>query len=268
MHLAQYLALRGFRILAIDLDPQASLSALFGFQPETDIGSNDTLYGAMRYDGGGRTLVEIVRKTYFPGLDLVPGNLELQEFEHETPRALMTNRRGSDIPFFARIASVLHSVADQYEVVIIDCPPQLGFLTLSALCAATGVLVTVHPQMLDVASMSQFLLMTADLLGVVAAAGGHVRLDFLRYLITRYEPQDGPQAQVVGFLRNLFAERVLTNAMVKSTAVSDAGLTKQTLYEVGRQALGRNTYTRALEALNSVNQEIEALIRHAWGREP
>jgi chromosome partitioning protein len=127
------------------------------------------------------------------------------------------------------------------------------------------VLVTVHPQMLDVASMSQFLLMTADLLGVVRKAGGRLQLDFLRYLVTRFEPQDGPQAQVVAFLRTLFGPRVLTNAMLKSTAISDAGLTKQTLYEVGRQALGRGTYARALEALNGVNRELEQLIRTAWG---
>jgi chromosome partitioning protein len=266
-HLSQFLALRGFRVLTIDLDPQASLSALFGLQPETDVGSNETLYGAMRYDGAGRPLKDIVRKTYFAGLDIIPGNLELQEFEHETPRALMTGRRSSEIPFFARIGAALQSAADNYDLAIVDCPPQLGFLTLSALCAATGVLVTVHPQMLDVASMSQFLLMAADLLAVVRSAGAHIQIDFLRYMITRFEPQDGPQAQIVGFLRNLFADRVLTNAMLKSTAISDAGLTKQTLYEVGRQALGRNTYARALEALNGVNQEIEALIRRAWGRE-
>ena len=96
--------------------------------------------------------------------------------------------------------------------------------------------------------MSQFLLMTSDLLGVIQASGGRLQLDFLRYLVTRYEPQDGPQAQVVAFLRNLFGERVLTNAMVKSTAISDAGLTKQTLYKVGRQALGRNAYVARGEA--------------------
>jgi chromosome partitioning protein len=264
-HLSQFLTLRGFRVLAIDLDPQASLSALFGYQPETDIGAGETLYGAVRYEAA-RPLGEIIRSTYFSGLDLVPGNLELQEFEHETPRALAGLQRSKESLFFARIATAIAGVADRYDVVIIDCPPQLGFLTLSALCAATGVLVTVHPQMLDVASMSQFLLMTADLLGVVRAAGGRLQLDFLRYLVTRFEPQDGPQAQVVAFLRTLFAERVLTNAMLKSTAISDAGLTKQTLYEVGRQALGRTTYARALEALNSVNHELEKLIRQSWRR--
>ena len=49
-HLAEYLAFRGYRVLAIDLDPQASLSALFGLQPELDVADNDTLYGAIRYD--------------------------------------------------------------------------------------------------------------------------------------------------------------------------------------------------------------------------
>ena len=114
-------------------------------------------------------------------------------------------------------------------MVVIDCPPQLGFLTLGALCAVTSVIVTVHPQMLDIASMSQFLFMSSDLLSVVREAGGTLNFDFLRYLITRYEPNDGPQTQIAGFLRTQFGSRVLTTPMVKSTAISDAGLTKQTL---------------------------------------
>ncbi len=267
VHLAQYLALTGHRVLAVDLDPQASLSALFGYQPELDLSGNDTIYGAIRYDGDARPLKDVIRKTYFHGLDLVPGNLELQEFEHATPRALSERRAGeTDKLFFTRVQTALASVAADYDVVVIDCPPQLGYLTLSALCASTSVLVTVHPQMLDVASMSQFLFMTSDLLSVVREAGGQLNFDFLRYLVTRFEPHDGPQAQIVGFLRSLFGERVLTAPMVKSTAISDAGLTKQTLYEVGRENFSRGTYDRAMEALEAVNVEIEGLIHSAWGR--
>ncbi len=268
VHLAQYLALAGHRVLAVDLDPQASLSALFGYQPELDLDGNDTLYGAIRYDDGARPLKDIIRKTYFDGLDLVPGNLELQEFEHATPQALANRQNGTDAGplFFARVQQALMSVADDYDVVVLDCPPQLGYLTLSALCASTSVVVTVHPQMLDVASMNQFLFMTSDLLSVVREAGGELNFDFLRYLVTRFEPNDGPQTQIVGFMRSLFGDRVLTSAMVKSTAIADAGLTKQTLYEVGRENFTRATYDRALESLNAVNGEIEALIHAAWGR--
>lgn len=264
-HLAQFLALQGYRVLAVDLDPQASLSALLGVLPELDVASNQTLYAAIRYDEERRPLSEVIRPTYFDGLDLVPGNLELMEFEHTTPRALSTGASGETL-FFTRVASALDEVADNYDVVVIDCPPQLGFLTLSGLCAATSMIITIHPQMLDISSMSQFLLMTRDLLGVVRDAGGDLKYDFIRYLLTRYEPQDAPQTKVAALLRNLFDDHILTNAMVKSAAVSDAGLTKQTLYEIGRENMTRSTYDRAMESLEAVNSEVEALIKQAWGR--
>lgn len=266
-HLAQYLALRGYRVLAVDLDPQASLSALFGLQPEFDLEPNDTIYGAIRYDQQ-RQLKDIIQKTYFSGLDIVPGNLELQEFEHETPRALTdkSSSRSADRMFFTRVAAALKSVEGDYDIVVLDCPPSLGYLTLSALCAATSVLVTVHPQMLDVASMSQFLHMTAGLFDVVEKAGGNANYDFFRYVLTRFEPNDGSQSQISGLLKALFGERVLTNAMVKSAAISDAGITKQTLYEVGRENFHRQTYDRAMEALDAMNGEIDDLVRQAWGR--
>ncbi|MBS7708042.1 plasmid partitioning protein RepA [Chelatococcus asaccharovorans] len=264
-HLAQYLALRGYRVLAIDLDPQASLSALFGHQPELDVGEGETIYGAIRYDENRRHISEVVRETYTPGLHCVPGNLELMEFEHTTPKALSERTQNSSM-FFSRIGESLAEIESAYDVVIIDCPPQLGFLSLSALCAATAVLITVHPQMLDVMSMSQFLTMTGDLLAVVENAGGSTEYDWLRYLVTRYEPNDGPQSQMAGFMRSIFGQRVLEHPMLKSTAVSDAGLTKQTLYEVEKSSFTRGTYERALESLTLVNGEIEGLVRATWGR--
>ena len=127
-HLAQYLTLKGYRVLAIDLDPQASLSALHGFQPEFDIAENETLYGAIRYDDARRDIREVIKPTYFPGLDIIPGNIELMEFEHESPKAL-AERRSTDALFFARLAQALAPVERSYDVVVIDCPPQLGFLT-------------------------------------------------------------------------------------------------------------------------------------------
>ncbi|MBD3787424.1 MAG: plasmid partitioning protein RepA [Sphingomonadales bacterium] len=261
-HLAQKCALDGYRVLAIDLDPQASLSALHGFQPEFDLLDGGTLYDAIRYDDPV-PLRSIIRKTYFTNLDLVPGNLDLMEFEHDTPRVLSA-RTGQ--MFFTRISEKLAEIESDYDLVVIDCPPQLGFLTMSALSAATAVLVTVHPQMLDVMSMCQFLLMTSNLLGVVADAGGNMSYDWLRYVITRYEPGDGPQNQMVSFVRSLFGEHVLNHTVLKSTAISDAGITKQTLYEIDKSQFTRATYDRAMESLNAVNGEIEGLIQHAWGR--
>lgn len=161
-HLAHYLALRGYRVLAIDLDPQASLSAMFGVQPEFDVEPNCTLFGALRYDEGRRSLNEVVRPTYFDNLDLIPANLELAEFEHIVPTAIASGASTGENIFFRRIRNVLAEVDDRYDVVVIDCPPQLGFLTLGALFASTGLLITLHPQMLDLASCNQFLGMSSD----------------------------------------------------------------------------------------------------------
>lgn len=262
-HLAQKMALDGYRVLGIDLDPQASFSALHGFQPEFDLLDGGTLYDAIRYENPV-PLSQVIRRSYFTNLDIVPGNLDVMEFEHETPRAL-AERDGT--LFFTRVGDALAEVEGDYDVVVIDCPPQLGFLTMSALSAATAVLVTVHPQMLDVMSMCQFLLMTSNLLGVVSEAGGSMSYDWMRYVITRYEPGDGPQNQMVSFMRSMFGEHVLNHTVLKSTAISDAGITKQTLYEIDKSQFTRTTYERAMESLNAVNGEIEGLIQAAWGRD-
>ncbi|MFQ8433660.1 plasmid partitioning protein RepA [Amaricoccus sp. W119] len=263
-HLAQYLALRGHRVLAIDLDPQASLTALHGIQPELD--DVPSLYETLRYDSERRSITEVIQPTNFPNLDIVPANLELQEYEYDTPVALTGENAAEGRSFFTRISDALREVDDRYDIVVIDCPPQLGYLTLTALTASTAVLVTVHPQMLDVMSMSQFLLMLGGVMQSIREAGAEVKLQWYRYLVTRFEPTDGPQKQMVGFLQAMFPEQMLSNPMVKSTAVSDAGITKQTLYEIDRAQFVRSTYDRAIEALNAVNQELEELVHHAWGR--
>jgi chromosome partitioning protein len=263
-HLAQYLALTGHRVLAIDLDPQASLTALHGIQPELD--KNLSLFDTLRYDDERRPITDVIQKTNFPGLDIVPANLELQEYEYQTPLAATSKSSSDGRLFFTRISNALKDVDDRYDVVVIDCPPQLGYLTLTALTASTSVLITVHPQMLDIMSMSQFLLMLGGILESIKSAGAKVKLNWFRYLVTRYEPTDGPQAQMVGYMQAMFNKRMLKNQMLKSTAISDAGITKQTLYEVEKNQFTRSTYDRALESLNAVNGEVAALIHHAWGR--
>ncbi|OYX01945.1 MAG: plasmid partitioning protein RepA [Bosea sp. 32-68-6] len=266
LYLTQFLALQGFKVLAIDLDPQASLSAMFGYQPEFDIPENATLYGAIRYDDQRRPMQEVVRETYFEGVGLVPGNLELMEFEHHTPRAMLDRGvRGHEL-FFRRVAGAIDQVADQFDVVVIDCPPQLGYLTMGALNAATAMLVTIHPQMVDVASMSQFLLMTSDLMAIIENAGGRLDYDFIRYVVTRHDPNDVPESQIVALLRNLFGDDVLKATAWKSTAIANSGLTKQSLYELDRGSVGRAAYDRALESVDAVNAEIVTLMKEVWGR--
>ncbi|SED60998.1 plasmid partitioning protein RepA [Rhodobacter sp. 24-YEA-8] len=262
IHLAQKLALDGYRVLAVDLDPQASLTTMFGVRPEIELAETGTVYDALRYDDP-LPFASVLRKTYFHNLDLAPAGLLLSEFETETAHALQNNTQP---PFYQRLAICLADVESLYDVVVIDCPPQLGFITLSALVASTSLIVTVVPSMLDVASMAQFLQLTASLMATIAQVGASPNWDFMKFLITRFEPNDGPQTQMAAFLRTMFTDEVLTRTFLKSSAVSDAGLTQQTLFEANRSDFTRQTYDRAIESITGVVDEIEGLIQSAWGR--
>jgi len=101
---------------------------------------------------------------------------------------------------------------------------------------------------------------------VEEAIGRQVSWDFVKFLITRYEPSDGPQTQMAGYLRSVLVNQVMTEPMLKSTAISDAGMTQQTIYEVDPSQLIRKTLDRALTSMNAVSNELEQTIQMSWGR--
>jgi chromosome partitioning protein len=263
IHLAQRYALRGYRVLAIDMDPQASLTTMFGYRPEIEFAESGTVYDALKYEDPV-PLSQVIRKTYFHNLDLAPAGLLLSEYETETAYAL---QHKIDPPFTQRLAIALDEVEADYDLVIIDCPPQLGFTTMTALLASTGLLITVVPSMLDVASMAQFLEMAGETVQTLEEAAGPIDWNFLKFLIARYEPTDVPQSQMAGFLRSILLDQVLTTPMLKSTAISDAGMTQQTIYELDPSQVVKTTLTRILESVNGVADEFEKTIQQAWGRE-
>ena len=263
IHLAQRYALRGYRVLAIDMDPQASLTTMFGYRPEIEFAESGTIYDALKYEDPV-PLSQVIRKTYFHNLDLAPAGLLLSEYETETAYAL---QHKIDPPFTQRLAIALDEVEADYDLVIIDCPPQLGFTTMTALLASTGLLITVVPSMLDVASMAQFLEMAGETVQTLEEAAGPIDWNFLKFLIARYEPTDVPQSQMAGFLRSILLDQVLTTPMLKSTAISDAGMTQQTIYELDPSQVVKKTLVRILESVNGVADEFEKTIQQAWGRE-
>lgn len=263
IHLAQRYALRGYRVLAIDMDPQASLTTMFGYRPEIEFAESGTIYDALKYEDPV-PLSQVIRKTYFHNLDIAPAGLLLSEYETETAYAL---QHKIDPPFTQRLAIALDEIEADYDLVIIDCPPQLGFTTMTALLASTGLLITVVPSMLDVASMAQFLEMAGETVQTLEEAAGPIDWNFLKFLIARYEPTDVPQSQMAGFLRSILLDQVLTTPMLKSTAISDAGMTQQTIYELDPSQVVKKTLIRILESVNGVADEFEKTIQQAWGRE-
>jgi chromosome partitioning protein len=262
VHLAQYLALQGYRVLAIDLDPQGSMTSLLGFEPERTQ-PDETLYGAVRYEGKAKPLAEIAIATYFTGIDLVPAGTFLMEIEYEVARVIGDRRYEK---FFNRLPRVLKEVGAHYDVIVLDTAPNLGFATLGSMCSATGLILTIHPHMLDTLSARQYLAMFTQTMHTLIDAGAAMNLAFVRYLFTRREINDHAQSKIVTLLRSLFEDRILHNEVLKSVAIAEAQLARQTLYDAPKNTLRRSTAERALESMNAVNAEIEALMHKAWGR--
>ncbi|MBE3638841.1 plasmid partitioning protein RepA [Mangrovicoccus algicola] len=262
IHLAQRYALRGYRVLAVDMDPQASLTTMFGYRPELEFVDHGTVYDALRYEDPV-PMSQVIRKTYFHNLDLAPAGLLLSEYETETAYAL---QHRIEPPFTQRLSIALDEIEADYDLVIIDCPPQLGFTTMTALLASTGLLITVIPSMLDIASMAQFMELAGETVRTLEEQAGPTDWKFMKFMIARYEPTDVPQSQMAGFLKSILLDQVLHTPMLKSTAISDAGMTQQTVYELEPGQIVRKTRDRIMESLNGVADELETIIQQAWGR--
>ncbi len=259
IHLAHYFALRGYRVLAVDLDPQGSLTSMCGISPEIEF-DGLTIYDAIRYEDPV-DMADVVLPTYFPGLSVAPSRLVLSEFETES--AVHSN---PDHPFFTRIRNALAQVEGDFDLVLIDSPPQLGFLTIAGMAAASSLLVPLTPSMLDVSSTAQFLELAGAYMAVIEDAGATLEYDNFKFLITRDEPTDVPSQQLASFMRALFQDRVMSATALKSTAISDATMLKQSIYEVVRSEMTRATYDRAKNSMDAIGSEVEQMIHQAWGR--
>lgn len=258
IHLCHFLALSGYRVLAIDLDPQGSMTGFCGIQTELEL-DGASIYDALRYDDP-IPMAEAIVPTYFPGLHLAPARLVLSEFETET-----AINAGRGVAFFERLSKAIDVVECDYDVVIIDSPPALGFLTLTGLYAATSVIVPMTPSMLDLASTQQFIEMTSAYLEVIEDTGARLDHDFFSFLITRDDPSDIPSQQIVSLMRALFQNRVISATCLRSTAVADASMLKMSIYEVLRAEMTRSTYDRARNSMDSVGAEVSGMIQKAWG---
>lgn len=262
VNLGMTLAARGFRVLIVDLDAQASCTNLFGINPEADE-SMLSAYDVIRYKETS-PIRDVIRKTYFPGVDLIPASMDIVEFEYET--ALSFRDPGGAAPFHARMTRALDDVRDDYDLVIFDTPPQMSFAVISALFASTGLVIPLTASMLDVMSLSTFLSMAGDLMQVVEEQATDKRYDFIRFLITRYEATDQPQLQLASYLRTILGDAVMASTLIKSTAIGDAANTTQPILEVDPKEFNKRTYDRIIESVNAIADELQDDIYAAWGR--
>lgn len=253
--LLQYLAINGLNVLGIDLDPQATLTTWFGYIPDIDLNEDDTLATTLLEDEND--IKRVIKKTYFTGIDLIPANLELQNAELMLPSLSdeQINELGSPLK---RLKLALDKVKHNYDVIIIDCPPNTGALTMNAVSAINSVLITLPPSMPDFAS---FIRLTKTLQTVFKGVKPD-QLDFFRILLTKHKGNAAAN-KLDQLMRKLYGEFILVNHMVDSAEIDNTANALISLYEKPYATNG-STYRRALDACNRVNSEIFEAFKEIW----
>ena len=160
-----------------------------------------------------------------------------------------------------RLQEDLNKIKDDYDVIIIDCPPNTGALTMNAVSAINSVLITLPPSMPDFAS---FVRLTKTLQRVFSAVNPD-QLDFFRILLTKHKGNAAAN-KLDQLMRKLYGEYILVNHMVDSAEIDNTANALLSLYEKP-YATNSTTYKRALEACNKVNMEIFSAFQEIWNEQ-
>ena len=260
VHFAQYMALNGYKTLFIDCDSQASGTQYFGLQPDTEVEDNKTLLPYLL--GDTDTLAHSITKTHWINLDIIPANLSLYSAEFELPiRNINSSHSNVDgkFNFYEILSKGLAELKKEYDVIVLDCPPSMGMISINAIYAGDALVVPVPASMLDFSSTVQFFSMMKDVLSRLPSK----EFSFIRLLVTKYEKTDISQ-EIFDTIRTLYSEFVLPTVMLQSEAIKKSDSEMKTIYETHKYKGAKKTFDRIKYALDEVNSEIEMLVNKVW----
>lgn len=261
VHLAQKCALEGLRVLAIDLDPQATFTLLFGLIPDLDVEADQTVSDVLVSNPS--MLSQVIQPTYFTGVDLVPANLMLQDCELLLANPTSNESQEMGLSAVQRLDVALRSVEESYDVIVIDCGPNLGILTLNAVYAASGLLIPMQPAMADFGSAVMFFQTMGALLSNPRFAKP---LEFLNILITRHTGSVEAK-QTEAMIRLAFAPYVLDDVMVQTVEIERAGNDFGTVYDIEQPRGSGEAYARAVKALDDANDGVLQIFKRVWAEQ-
>lgn len=258
-HLTHYLALQGYRVLAIDCDPQATLSTLFGIHPDVQLSTEDTL--VPYFIGEQASLDYCIRSTPLPNVSVIPANVGLAEADLQLPARQMRERNaGTSWTYMSSLAEGLKTVEDRFDVVLIDCPPSFSYLTTVATQACSALLVPMRPSMPDFASSAQFMRMFG---GFQADADVFLpqpkAYEWIRVLITLGE-NNNACADMEAVIRKAYEDLVLDDRFPYLAAVAGAAKQMRTIYDIARKEADSRQLAKATLMVDMFCASIEKLI--------
>jgi chromosome partitioning protein len=202
VNLGAALALRGHRVLILDLDPQSNATTGLGIDHRTlELSSYDLMVN-------GASVERVARPTAIRGLDCLPAAPDLAGAEVELVEVEARERT---------LAAALHTTVGAYDLVFIDCPPSLGLLTVNALSAAQDLIVPVQCEYYALEGLGQ-------LMGTVerVQSGLNSDLRIAGFVLTMYDGRTRLASQVADEVRAHFGESVFETVVPRSVKLSEA----------------------------------------------
>lgn len=269
---AQALAQRGYKTLAIDLDPQGHLSVMLGVELQ-DVGVEDTFapLTAMPHEDYAReSLVESVRPTYWTNLDIVAGGNALHEGEFFLPlRAMRAQEEKKVFNFLEVLKKGLDfGLRDEYDYIVIDTPPQMGYQVMNAYWAADAILMPVVPEGLSLQSSVQFWDQFSQLVDVAQRRSTKPKeYAWLGVVPSKVEHHKPSVQGMLTWMRMFYGEYVLGSELPLTEAVKNAGTEFNTVYDISKYVGSAKTYERARTAFDRLVSEVDMLTRQRLWKE-
>jgi chromosome partitioning protein len=229
INLGAALAEAGRRTLLVDLDPQANATSGIGAQKQQ---IDRSIYEALL---GQYSLADTSRPTTTAGLDLVPAAIRLAGAEIEMVGLIAREQR---------LRRILEPVRRAYEVILIDCPPSLGLLTVNALTAADGILVPIQCEYLALEALGQ-LTSTMDLI----RDNLNPRLRLTGIAMTMFDARTNLSTQVVEQVRAHFPSEIFATIIPRSVRLSEAPSYGQTILQYDPSSRGAVAYRQLAQEL-------------------
>jgi len=233
VNLSACLSALGQRVLLFDLDPQANATSGVGVEKVEGASAYRVLLG----EG---SLLEKIKPTAYERLELIPSEVDLCAADLELVRT------ENHLQAVSRaLKPVLES--GRFDVVIIDCPPSLGILTLNAYMASDGLLVPLQCEYYALEGIS----MMNRVLGQLRAAGVNPNLDIFGVVMTMFDGRTKLSNEVVGEVRNLLGARVFETVIPRSTKLAEAP-------SYGKPIIHYDKYSSGSAAYELLAQEVVA----------
>lgn len=241
INLSTILAKKGKKVLMIDADPQGNASSGVGVDKEVEESVYDILIGDTEIKG-------VVIKTNIKNLYVCPSNINLAGAEVELVSVMSREYR---------LKEKLDEVKDEYDYIIIDCPPSLGLITLNAFTASDSVLIPVQCEYYALEGLGQ-------LINTINLVKKHLNknIDIEGALLTMYDARTNLSNQVVKEVKKYFNDKVYKNVIPRNVKLSEAPSYGMPISIYDPRSKGAKSYEKFVKEFMK-NNDLEAKGKHA-----